>query len=155
MTLLPALRRHLDCSFLYFNRALVQEYFRHFYDTSSAHSTRSSLTSIAELQYFFAALDDVLPLLRSPSLNRKQSKRLISAFTEDVFARFKSTFLNPLCKDFEDELRFRTHAHLQVGGGSEGSAKGNPFSGSRLKDFASFLAAEPLKLAGGQKVCAL
>lgn len=138
-------RRMFDCEFLYFNRAIVQVYFSHFYDSacSSALSQTTSLANINELQYFFSALDDAIPLLESLS-NSKQSKKLITAFTEDIFQSFKSLLLNPLCKDFEDELRFRTHSHLQVG-------DKNPFA-RNLKDFQSLLAAEPFKLGAGRKI---
>ena len=138
------IRQMFDCEFLYFNRAIVQVYFSHLYDRcGSVSSQQASLANINELQYFFLALDDAIPLFESLS-NSKKSKKLITAFIEDIFQNFKSILLNPLCKDFEDELRYRTHSHLKVD-------DKNPFV-RNLKDFQSILSSEPFKLGGGRKI---
>lgn len=145
INIFATVRRLFDCEFLYFNRAIVKVYFGHFYSSASAPNANqsTSLANLSELQYFFAALDDAIPLLASLA-NERQSKRLTVAFTEDIFDSFKTNLLNPFCKDFEDELRFRTHSHLQVDNKS-------PFV-RPLKDFQSLLSAEPLKLGAGRKI---
>ncbi|KAI2795690.1 hypothetical protein BLOT_016329 [Blomia tropicalis] len=139
------IRRMFDCEFLYFNRAIIQVYFSHFYESANVSNSNQNvfLANLNELQYFFAANDDALPLLESVS-NVKQSKKLIASFVDEIVDSFKTNFLNPMCKDFEDELRFRTHSHLQVGDKS-------PFV-RNLKDFHSFLSAEPFRLGGGRLI---
>lgn len=130
-----------DCQCLYFNNEIIKVYFRHFYESFGGHSFNSN--NINDLQYFFVAISDAVPLLSSID-NKEKSEKLINAYLEDIMRTFKLCFLNPVCKDFEDELRFLTHLDLQLG-------DKNPFK-RNFKDFKTLLNAEPMKIFNGRKI---
>lgn len=130
-----------DCQYLYFNNEIIKVYFRHFYDSFGSQSI--GCTDINDLQYFFAAISDSIPLLHSID-DETKSEKLIQAYVDDVLRTFKLQFLNPVCKDFEDELRFLTHLDLQLG-------DKNPFK-RNYKDFSKLLSAELMKIFYGRKI---
>lgn len=139
--------RMFNCEFLYFNRAIMQVYFQSTYDSCGDGTGNNISSSLKELQYFFLALDDAILMLETAAseyFDRESRSIFVDAYIADILSTFQTTFIDTLCKDFEDELRLRTHAHLQV-------ADKSPFK-RRLKDFHSMLAAEPFKIGGGQAV---
>ncbi|OTF72874.1 hypothetical protein BLA29_006528, partial [Euroglyphus maynei] len=69
-----------DCQYLYFNNEIIKVYFRHFYDSFGSQSFSSN--NINDLQYFFAAISDSIPLLRSIDDELKSTK-LIQACLDD------------------------------------------------------------------------
>ena len=136
MNVFARLSYMFNCEFLYFNREIVNVYISHLYESSIK-------ANIQEVQYFFTAIDDAIQMLDS-SVSEKKSSKLVSVYIEEMHNLFKIQFLDPLCKDFEDELRFLTHLDLQVG-------DKNPFR-RELKDFNSLLSSEPIKLGGGRRI---
>ncbi|XP_027195780.2 strumpellin and WASH-interacting protein [Dermatophagoides pteronyssinus] len=130
-----------DCQYLYFNNEIIKVYFHHFYESFGSQSFNSN--NINDLQYFFAAISDSIPLLRSID-DEIKTEKLINACLDDIVRMFKIKFLNPVCKDFEDELRFLSHLDLQLG-------DKNPFK-RNYKDFSKLLQTEPLKIFNGRKI---
>lgn len=138
--ILPKLNEWFDCQFLHFNNEIVKVYFRNFYDSFGGRSPTTT-TDINGLQYFFDAISDVIPFFRSIR-NEAISENLIRISLENTLTMFTNQFMNPILKDFEDELRFLSHIDLKLG-------EKNPFN-RNFKDFKSLLSSEPFKIFNGR-----
>eukprot|EP00727_Mastigamoeba_balamuthi_P006130 m51a1_g2136 hypothetical protein (1117) ;mRNA; f:1715146-1719480 len=126
------LRRYLaacDCSFMYWSREMVPEYFRYVWANPSLANT---------LQYLLCSLEDVIPLMRKAI--HMDPAQMLARYKAEVDAHVRTQVLEKLEQAVDADLRLQTHSHLQV-------ADRNPFKDG-IPDIARFLDLRPLVFAG-------
>lgn len=115
-----------DCSFFYWTKILLGNYFSDIYDNPE---------EVEKLPYMFAALGDVIPCLRT--IVHVESMSIIANYEKEILALFENNVLNPLCQKIEEDLRFHIHTHLNV-------STRDPFK-SGVRDFATLVNAQPFR----------
>uniref|UniRef100_A0A0N5AK55 WASH complex subunit 7 n=1 Tax=Syphacia muris TaxID=451379 RepID=A0A0N5AK55_9BILA len=99
LSLQQTLSRLCDCSFLFWNRALISTYFDSLVKDAAPH-----------IQVFFAALLDVQSMLdvcRHTSVDAIKGK-----FRDEIYTDFEKRFLVKVAEAVETDLRFSTHSYL-------------------------------------------
>eukprot|EP01059_Diplonema_ambulator_P024279 TRINITY_DN4016_c0_g1_i1.p1 TRINITY_DN4016_c0_g1~~TRINITY_DN4016_c0_g1_i1.p1 ORF type:complete len:1189 (+),score=499.89 TRINITY_DN4016_c0_g1_i1:80-3646(+) len=94
------LREACDCSFLYWQRAILPKYFEMIF--KQPHLAPG-------MAYMFAALHDPAKTLLS-ACHLSDRKSLFTAYQKETEEDFMEMIINPLCKEIGDTLRLNTHS---------------------------------------------
>eukprot|EP01087_Luapelamoeba_hula_P010422 TRINITY_DN2761_c0_g1_i4.p1 TRINITY_DN2761_c0_g1~~TRINITY_DN2761_c0_g1_i4.p1 ORF type:complete len:775 (-),score=117.22 TRINITY_DN2761_c0_g1_i4:17-2341(-) len=123
------IQRTTDASFIYWTRNLIPLHLKHIY----ANSERAH-----RLHYLFAALEDVVPLLRGAVY--KDGDELVRQYADSIEASLQTHIIERLCRDIETDLRLHIHSHLHV-------AERDPFR-KGLPNLVPLVTLEPLRWLG-------
>jgi len=119
------LRMATDCSFLFWHRSLIPQYFKDIYQFPQ---------QAQKLQYMFLAFRDIERVFSK--VVHEDPSSFSNVYQVELYSAFKQHILDPLCRDIETDLRFHIHAHLAV-------SERNPWK-TGVKDLIRFLRLKPL-----------